>query len=495
MEPSSRSRPNPPSSGSLSGDLGARFRAAIPAGVDFASLRFVEERTQLYTLRNGVLEPVEIGLDAGVMVTVHAGGGLGYAATADLSAGALARAMNRARDWALRSSSRAVFDPRTISMPHPKGRSQTPVIRPWGSVPVEERIAWLRAVGDRLPADPRIVEWTASLYALQVDSLYLTSEGGEVEQRMEALSPDVNVVAFAAGVSQRRGTGSRGTSQQGGWEVVERAGLLEATPRIAAEALALLDAPECPSGRMDLLLDPGQMMLQIHESIGHPLELDRILGDERNYAGTSFVKPEMFGTYQYGSELLNVTFDPTVPEEFASYGWDDEGSRAERAYLIREGLLLRPLGGVISQARAGLEGVANARASSWNRPPIDRMANLNVEPGNSSFEELVGMVERGVYMETNTSWSIDDSRNKFQFGCEFGRLIEDGKLGPIVRNPNYRGISSSFWRSLKGVGNSNTRQVLGTPFCGKGEPNQIIRVGHASPACLFGDVDVFGGGV
>jgi predicted Zn-dependent protease len=235
------------------------------------------------------------------------------------------------------------------------------------------------------------------------------------------------------------------------------------------------------------------MMLQIHESIGHPLELDRILGDERNYAGTSFVTLDMFGRYAYGSPLLNVTFDPTEAHEFASYGWDDEGNKAERVTLIEDGVLRRPLGGVTSQARSGLPGVANARASSWNRPPIDRMANLNVEPGDQSFDELVGQVERGVYMRTNVSWSIDDSRNKFQFGCEYGRLIEDGQLKGVVKNNNYRGISATFWRNLKAVGDRSTREVLGTPFCGKGEPNQIIRVGHASPACLFSDVDVFGG--
>jgi predicted Zn-dependent protease len=244
---------------------------------------------------------------------------------------------------------------------------------------------------------------------------------------------------------------------------------------------------------MDVLLMPDQMMLQIHESIGHPLELDRILGDERNFAGTSFVTPEMFGSYQYGSPLLDVTYDPTRPEQFASYAFDDDGSRAEREYIIRGGLLLRPLGGAISQARAGMPGVANSRACSWNRPPIDRMANLNVEPGEAALQDMVASIELGVMMRTNASWSIDDSRNKFQFGCEYGRMIRHGKLAEVVKNPNYRGISATFWRSLAMVGDASTFEVMGTPFCGKGEPAQVIRVGHASPACKFVDIDVFGG--
>jgi predicted Zn-dependent protease len=233
------------------------------------------------------------------------------------------------------------------------------------------------------------------------------------------------------------------------------------------------------------------MVLQIHESIGHPLELDRILGDERNYAGTSFVTPEMFGHYRYGSELLNVTFDPQRPEQAVSYRWDDHGSRAERVHLIRNGLLERPLGGALSQARSGLSGTANSRACDWNRPPIDRMANLNIEPGATPFNELVAGIERGVLMDTNRSWSIDDSRNKFQFGCEFGRVIRDGELGAVVRDCNYRGVSAGFWRNLAAVGDAATFQVLGVLNCGKGEPNQAVFVGHAAPACVFRDVDVF----
>jgi len=244
---------------------------------------------------------------------------------------------------------------------------------------------------------------------------------------------------------------------------------------------------------MSLLLAPDQMLLQIHESIGHPLELDRILGDERNYAGTSFVTLDMFGSYRYGSDLLNITFDPERSEQFASYRFDDDGLPAQREFIIRNGILERPLGGVTSQARAAMSGVSNSRANGWNRPPIDRMANLNLEPGESTFDELVAGIENGVFMRSNCSWSIDDSRNKFQFGCEWGQLIENGKLTTVVKKPNYRGVSATFWRSLSGVGNADTFEVMGTPYCGKGEPNQVIRVGHASPTCLFDNVDVFGG--
>jgi predicted Zn-dependent protease len=260
----------------------------------------------------------------------------------------------------------------------------------------------------------------------------------------------------------------------------------------------LVHAPNCPTGEMDVILMPDQMMLQIHESIGHPLELDRILGDERNFAGTSFVTLDMFGHYQYGSELLNVSFAPDVKTEFASFAFDDDGAPAAREWIIHRGILQRPLGGTVSQARAarlrpGLAGVSTARACSWNRPPIDRMSNLNVEPGDSTLDEMIASIDQGVLMRTNSSWSIDDSRNKFQFGCEYGRMIRNGRLAEVVKRPNYRGISSSFWRSLAMVGDPGTFNVMGTPYCGKGEPNQVIRVGHAAPACKFTKVSVFGG--
>ncbi|HEV2220121.1 MAG TPA: TldD/PmbA family protein, partial [Casimicrobiaceae bacterium] len=351
-----------------------------------------------------------------------------------------------------------------------------------------------RHISSEAGCDPRIVDWEALIEVRHATQRLVTSAGGDVLQRFRFVFPSLAVTAHADGVTQRRSlNGHRGICQQGGAEILDRFGFADSGRRVAEEALELLAAPNCPSGKMDVLLAPDQMVLQIHESVGHPLELDRILGDERNFAGTSFVTSDMFGSYRYGSELLNITFDPTRPEELASYAFDDDGAPAERRHLIRNGILERPLGGAISQARAGLAGVANARADNWNRPPIDRMANLNLEPGDASFDDLVASIERGVMMETNISWSIDDSRNKFQFGCERARVIENGKLGHVVKNPNYRGISANFWRSLARVGNADTLHVLGTPHCGKGEPSQIIRVGHASPACVFAGVDVFGG--
>lgn len=469
-----------------------RFREVAPRAT-FVALRLVEERSEQIRVRQDVLEPVDRRLDVGAMVTVIDGGGYGYAATSDLSASGLADAVRRAHAWAKESAARGTFDFSTAPLPRPQGEYESPVVRPWDSLSLGDKVQLLVDESRRLKAHERIVDWETSLWYRRQETRYVTADGDGYRQVQHLVAPGMGVTANEGTETQVRTLAFLGHCRQGGLEVLDAVGFYTKGPELAREAVALLKAPNCPEGNMDLILLPDQMMLQIHESIGHPLELDRILGDERNYAGTSFVTLDMFGSYQYGSELLNVTFDPTRSEQFASYAFDDDGAKAERVFVIERGILKRPLGGTLSQARAGMLGTASSRACSWNRPPIDRMANLNVEPGDSTLDEMVKQVERGVLMETNTSWSIDDSRNKFQFGCEIGRLIENGQITGIVKNPNYRGISASFWRSLKAVGSADEVQVLGTPYCGKGEPNQSVHVGHAAPPCLFSNVSVFGG--
>ena len=462
-------------------------------GADFWSVRFVEETSECFAVRKNVPLPLQRSIDRGAMVTVYAGGSYGYAATSDVSEPGLRLAFERAAAIARATAAHALLDSRALPKPASRGTYASPGV----DAPRRSAREWIELLVHESASaaiDPRIVDSDISIDVRDAVHRLVTSAGGDVVQRYRLMYPGCSVTAHANGDTQVRSlNGYRGICQQGGDEVLDRFGFWGAARRVAEEALELVLAPNCPTGRMDALLMPDQVILQIHESIGHPLELDRILGDERNFAGTSFVTADMFGTYQYGSKLLNITFDPTRAEELASYGWDDDGTKAEKVYLIRNGILERPLGGAVSQLRAGLPGTANSRADNWNRPPIDRMANLNLEPGEASLDDMIGSIEHGILMETNRSWSIDDSRNKFQFGCERAQLIRNGRRAGVVKNPNYRGVSATFWRSLSGVGDESTFQVMGTPFCGKGEPSQVIRVGHASPACLFTDIDVFGG--
>ncbi len=476
--------------------LEPRLRAALPGGVDYATVRFSETRAEYLAVRQGVAQPPSTSVDAGAMITVWAGGGVGYAATSDLTESGLRAAARQAVAWARTTAGRTVAAaPPAVD---PVGSYHSPVIEPWDRTSLADRLELLVETDAALDVDERIVDRVAALRRTDIDSLILTTGGGRVEQLTRNTFPTMYATANSGALTQTRTYGRNANVGQGGREVLDRFDFNRRAAEVGHEAIELLEADNCPTGTMDVVLAPDQMILQIHESIGHPLELDRILGDERNYAGTSFVTLDMFGSYRYGSDLLDVTFDPTIEGQLASYGFDDEGAVATKQYLIRNGILERPLGGAISQARAAsqgvaVEGVANSRACSWNRPPIDRMANINVEPGTDSFEDLITGVEHGVFLQTNNSWSIDDSRNKFQFSCEYGRLITDGELGPVVRNPSYRGVSATFWRSLSGVGDPSTSQALGTPNCGKGEPNQVISTGHASPACRFSAIDVFGG--
>lgn len=463
----------------------------ITPNVDFFSLRLIEERTENVLVRQDILQPVSTNEDIGAMVTVLHNGGLGYAATSDLTPSGLQQATQRAKNWAEASADASITDFSSIPMPNPQMQYSSPVQKPWSSMSLADKVSLLMGLSQSMAIDKKIVDWSAGLRCVHTNSLYLTNQGGRVEHNNQFLMPSLGVFANEGTETIRRSFVDH--CHQGGLEILENINFNSTGPILAQEAIALLAADNCPSDNRDLVLAPDQMMLQIHESIGHPLELDRILGDERNYAGTSFVTQDMFGSYQYGSKLLNVSFDPTRSSELAAYSADDDGLEATKEFIIQDGILKRPLGGTISQHRADMPGVACTRASSWNRPPIDRMANLNVEPGNTSFDDIIGQIERGVYMQTNLSWSIDDSRNKFQFGCEKGQLIENGKLTKLVKKPCYRGISATFWRNLKAVGDVNSEGIYGTPYCGKGEPNQVIRVGHASPTCLFGAVDVFGG--
>ena len=297
-----------------------RFAAVKPTA-DFCSLRFVSERSEQIEVRQGVLQPVASSDDTGAMVTVIDRGGLGYAATSDLSTAGLKRAVAAAHGWARRTAGRSVADFSKIDMAAPQGEYETKVAKAWQGVSLAEKVDLLKRECARLKTDDRISDWAAGLWYGETESLYLTASGGRVRQLQRWFAPELRATAFAGGESQSRSLNGRACCGQGGFEHLDRIGFFDAAPQISEQALELLGAPNCPTGALDLVLAPDQMYIQIHESVGHPLELDRILGDERNYAGTSFVTPEMVGSYQYGSKLMNITFDPTVATEMASYAF------------------------------------------------------------------------------------------------------------------------------------------------------------------------------
>lgn len=461
---------------------------------DWIGIRYACETHHHRSARNGHIESNQVLKTRGAMIEAMAGGHIAYAATSDLSPKGLSRAARLASEMARATAHYRRSDLSNQQRPSSVARHEGPLRIRLDQVSLEDFTGHLIKATERLRVSDSIVTAVAEATLVESETHYVTSSGSDLRQQHLLSYQNFGAIAAEGNETQQRSlNGPTARCLQSGLESFNWDELLDECEKTGQEALALLKADNCPDETMDLILSPDQMLLQIHESIGHPLELDRILGDERNYAGWSFVKPEDFGTLRYGSPLMNIVFDPGLAGEFAGYAFDDGGAPAQREYLIREGLLLRGLGGLESQSRSGIPGVANFRASGWNRAPIDRMANINLEPGNTSFETMLSQVERGVYMQSNRSWSIDDYRNKFQFGCEYAQLIEEGRLTRVLKNPNYRGITLPFWHSLMAVGNAETFRMYGTPYCGKGEPNQMIRVGHASPACLFKNIEVFGG--
>lgn len=461
---------------------------------EWLGLRYVKEKTSMRSMRDAKPEANSIHIDEGVMMEIVVDKHLSYSATSDLSMDGLRRCFEKGKQLARQSRQKRLmdFDPRQ------RGNAKAQHIGPkkvsLDQASLQDIIALQMETSDLLKKTPNALSSSLALWLIEHTTHYASSDGADILQSFDMVSQGLGITARKNDVIQTRTDGGfYARSHQIGAEGIKREDFLARAHKISSEVNELLVADECPNEKMDLLLMPNQMMLQIHESIGHPLEIDRILGDERNYAGWSFVKQQDFGHLKYGSEIMNVSFDPHHSGEFASYAFDDAGQTAEKVYLIEKGILKAGLGSSESQHRSGLKGVANSRASSWNRAPIDRMANINLEPGNSSFEQMISSVERGVLMDSNRSWSIDDYRNKFQFGCEYAQLIEDGKIVKVLKNPNYRGITVPFWRSLKMIGDQSTFETYGTPHCGKGEPNQAIRVGHASPIALFSDIEIFGG--
>ena len=464
----------------------------LKSNADWIGLRQVSEITTTRIFRDGKPQKNHRSTSKGVMVEVMVDGQIGYCATNRLDQDGIQQAVQLAQKQAQQASKWSIhsFDPSI--RPAIQGNYSSPIQDSAHLLTAAEINDLLIQICHQLKVSEQIVKASAMVQISDVEHHFISSNGANIRQNFAFVATDYSATAQDGNIVQKRtDNGMLARCYQAGKEVFAPEITLARAQQIGEQAVELLSAEECPDLTTNLVLAPDQMMLQIHESIGHPLELDRILGDERNYAGSSFVMLSDFGNLAYGSPLMNVTFDPTVQGELASYSYDDAGVKAEKEYLIKDGILLRGLGSSESQVRSNVDGVANFRACSWNRPAIDRMANLNLESGHSSFNEIISNIEHGVYMQSNRSWSIDDYRNKFQFGCEYAQLIENGKITKTLRNPNYRGMTQHFWHNLVAVGDESTHEFYGTPYCGKGEPNQAIRVGHASPVCAFKDIQVF----
>jgi TldD protein len=471
--------------------LEAALDAAVGAGASYADARAVVTSTESLTVEGETVEALERSESAGYGVRVLSGGAWGFAATSRLERGDAPQVARRAVEVALASATTISRPVELVPEPVQVDNWETPTAKDPFAVPLEERVGLLVGCTSSMRRVPSIRVARGTMDLLGQEIWFVSSEGSWIHQRIVQTGAGIEATAVSDGEVQTRSyPGSfRGHYAGGGYEVVEAMSLEDNAERTAQEASALLGAAECPSERTTVVLDGHQVMLQVHESVGHPTELDRVLGMEAAFAGTSFIAVDDVGRLHYGSELVNITADATVPGGLGTFGYDDEGVAAQSADLVKNGVLV---GFQTSRETAAAMGADRSngtmRAEGWENFPLIRMTNINLLPQTGSLEDLIADVDDGIYMATNKSWSIDDKRKNFQFGCEIAWEIRGGRVGRMLRNPRYTGITTDFWSSCDAIAGPDEWKVWGTPNCGKGQPGQTMRVGHGTAPARFRNV-------
>ena len=466
--------------------------AARRAGADFADARAGIDETESLTVRNQEMEGIDRSTSTGVGVRVLVGGRWGFAATSRLDEAEVVRTAALAVAIA-KAAQRLPGDPVSLSPLEPAVASwRSDVLEDPFLVPLEEKVALLMEATRRMQTVPGVSFAEGGLDFFRRSTWFASSEGAAIDQVITQSGGGTEAVAVGEGDMQRRSypNSFRGHIKAAGYEHIRTLGLIEEAERIGREAVDLLHAPECPSEVTTLILDSGQMELQIHESIGHPIELDRVLGMEEAYAGSSWLKPQDRGNVRYASDLVSVTADASLPGGLGSFGYDDEGVPAQATPIIVDGIFENFLTSRETAPVVGQVSNGTSRADGWGHLPLIRMTNISIEPRAGSLSEIIGDTKDGIFMTTNSSWSIDDKRINFQFGCEAAWRIRDGKLGELYKNPNYTGLAPEFWGACDAVGGREEWVVWGTPNCGKGQPGQIGRVGHGASPARFRNVQV-----
>jgi TldD protein len=465
--------------------------SAVAAGAAYADVRFGSLDEERVEVRNGVVATISDSESSGFSVRVLRDGAWGFASSAVVTDDEIDRVARTAVDIAKAS---ATVKGRGITLA-PAGKYVDRYVTPReidpSTVSLDERIAYLLKVDAETRAAKGVAVAKAWIDVWRTRKSYGSTEGSLIEQDILQCGSAVHALAVGdADVQDRIFPGTCGLYQTGGYEVVRKAKLLENARRIGEEAVALLAADQCPSGVRDIVLSGDQVSLQIHESIGHALELDRVMGWEANFSGTSFATFDKLGTFRYASPIVSVVCDMTCPLALATHGYDDEGTKAASVDLIRDGVLVGYMGG--RDTAHVVNGIAGGcvRAEYWGRLPMIRIGNVNLEAGDVPGDALVDDIKDGVYMESNRSWSIDDKRLNFQFGCQIGYEIKNGKKGRMLKNPTYAGVTPTFWGSCDAIGDAASWVAWGTPNCGKGEPLQTARSCQGASPARFRGVDV-----
>ena len=461
-------------------------------GASYADIRIVRRNVQSVVVKNEVVEAINESESYGFGVRVLVDGAWGFASSSVLSPKEIdeiaALAIRIARASALiQAEPVRLGDPvRSI------GSYRTAVAIDPFSISLGDKVDLLLNATKAMASVRGISVAEAGIEIQREMKTFASTEGSYVEQELIETGCGIEATAVGEMEVQNRSYPNSVGRHQGteGWEFVQRYDLLGNSQRIAEEAVALLSARPCPSGFTTVVLDGSQVALQIHESCGHAIELDRVLGMEAAYAGTSFLTLEKLGNFKYGSPVVSMTADATIPGGLGTFGYDDEGVPAQSVPIVRDGMFLGYLTSRETASQIGQQSNGTMRADGWNRIPLIRMTNVNIEPGDKTFDELIGEVDDGIYMQTNRSWSIDDKRLNFQFGTEIAWEIKKGKLGDMLKNATYTGITPQFWGSCDAIGNRGSWVVWGTPNCGKGQPGQTGHTGHGAAPARFRNIQV-----
>ena len=469
----------------------AAVEAALAAGATYADARVVIRREERIGAQDGEVETVNRSADAGVGVRALIGSSWGFASTSELTD----RAARRAGDEATATAKASALVPGSglelADVEVAQDSYATPFTEDPFSVPLDQKVDVVVAATATMSAVEGVAVSTAQLMFWDTDKWFVSSQGHRIHQHLVESGCGMDATAVGEQETQRRSyPQSFGHVGTGGYEIVRGFDLPGNAQRVAEEAVQLLSAEPCPSGEMDVILESSQLALQIHESVGHAVELDRILGWEAAFAGTSFLELSELGRLKYGSELMNITADATIPGALSTFGYDDEGTPAQCVDIVREGTWVGVLSGRDSAHLAGLPPGGMVRADGFNRLPMVRMTNVGLTPGDSSMEEIVAETRHGVVMATNRSWSIDDRRLNFQFGCEIGWEVVDGRRTRMVKNPTYTGITPRFWAAMDMLAGEQEWFPWGVPNCGKGQPMQVGHTGHPAAPARFRNVRV-----
>jgi TldD protein len=461
-------------------------------GVDYGDIRYVRRETESIKVNDETVNSLSKDVDQGFGIRVIADGAWGFASSSICTAAEMRKIANRAITIAKASAMTKKEDVRLAEAQPQVGTYSTPFVTDPFGVKLKPKIALLLKANKILAKDKRIKVAESSMDFFKTYKLFCSTEGAEIEQNLLESGAGYTATAVDGSEVQRRSypNSHGGDYGTGGFEFVERMNLLDHAERVREEAIALLSAPPLPAGKRDVVIGASQLALQVHESCGHPIELDRVLGTEISLAGGSFLQPEKLNRLQYGSKIVNIVADATTPGGLGTFGYDDEGIPAMRDFIVRNGLFVGYLSSRETAPVINRQSNGAMRADSWNRIPLIRMTNINLEPGNVGFDDLLADTEGGLLLETNKSWSIDDQRLNFQFGVEIAWEIKGGKKGQIYKNPLYTGITPQFWNSCDAICNRNHWHVWGVPNCGKGEPMQTAHVAHGAAPARFRNLEV-----